>query len=56
MKELKSTVQGPWLIMGDFNNVLSVEERIGGLQPNYMEILFFQDCLSECGLEERRSS
>lgn len=52
---LKQLVQGPWLIMGDFNNVLSVEERMGGLQPSPVEILPFQECISECGVEDMRS-
>lgn len=52
---LSRSVLGPWLVMGDFNNVLTVEERIGGLQPN-VELMPFKECLSECGLEDMHSS
>lgn len=40
--------------MGDFNNVLCTEERIGGLQPSHIEFLPFQQCLAHCGVEDMK--
>lgn len=42
--------------MGDFNNVLGVDERIGGLPPIHTEIMPFQECLTKCGVEDIHSS
>ncbi|XP_074278043.1 uncharacterized protein LOC141601646 [Silene latifolia] len=40
---------GPWVVMGDFNNVLALNERLGSEVTNY-EIRDFQKCVAECGL------
>lgn len=40
IKQMEKSVQGPWMIMGDFNNVLYVNERIGGKPVQEAE---FQD-------------
>lgn len=49
---LKSQVSGPWLLVGDFNNVLHSAERIGGVQASYLETMPFQTCLADCDLED----
>ncbi|RAL42418.1 hypothetical protein DM860_017598 [Cuscuta australis] len=41
-----------WCIMGDFNTVLHLDERIGGNPVSWEEIKEFQQCLSRCGLED----
>ncbi|XP_074290339.1 uncharacterized protein LOC141617068 [Silene latifolia] len=46
---LKANVHGPWLVMGDFNNVLYVDERIGS-QVTDAEVKGFQNCVDVCGL------
>ncbi|RAL38081.1 hypothetical protein DM860_000775 [Cuscuta australis] len=38
--------------MGDFNTVLHMDERIGGNPVSLEEIKEFQDCLTNCGLED----
>ncbi|XP_059288638.1 uncharacterized protein LOC132041992 [Lycium ferocissimum] len=43
---------GPWVVLGDFNAVLHAEDRIGGTQVTYAEIVDFQHCLDTCGLVE----
>ncbi|XP_074305664.1 uncharacterized protein LOC141640884 [Silene latifolia] len=45
----KYIVHGPWLLMGDFNNVLHVGERIGS-EVTLAEIRDFQHCVDNCGL------
>ncbi|XP_074300467.1 uncharacterized protein LOC141631738 [Silene latifolia] len=46
---MKSNTIGPWLVMGDFNNVLFMDERIGS-QVTDAEVKGFQNCVDVCGL------
>lgn len=41
---------GPWIIGGDFNNVLHLTDRVGGNVPALTEISPFADCLRDCGV------
>lgn len=38
----------PWVIVGDFNKVLNVEEKFGGLAVDLHWALRFQDFLNYC--------
>lgn len=40
----------PWMVGGDFNVIIDVEEKIGGLPvyPNEVEVFFF--CICSCEL------
>lgn len=40
---------GPWLIIGDFNTVLHVEDRLNGAPVHQAEIADFQYCIYEIG-------
>ncbi|KAF7151544.1 hypothetical protein RHSIM_Rhsim02G0152800 [Rhododendron simsii] len=40
----------PWLCMGDFNQVLTVDDKIGGLEPSQNMLSSFHDMISSCGL------
>ncbi|XP_074287510.1 uncharacterized protein LOC141612598 [Silene latifolia] len=53
LKQLKQSLVDPWLIMGDFNNVLHSDERIGS-PITQAEVQGFQDCVDECGLYDVR--
>ncbi|XP_074266623.1 uncharacterized protein LOC141589901 [Silene latifolia] len=46
---MNSNITGPWLVMGDFNNVLFMDERIGS-QVTDAEVKGFQNCVDVCGL------
>lgn len=52
LSALKQDVSGQWLLLGDFNNVLDITERIGGLAPSSAEILPFQQCVNDCEIED----
>lgn len=40
----------PRLCMGDFNQVLSVGDKIGGHQPSQNALRSFHEMISDCGL------
>lgn len=42
----------PWLVLGDFNSVLLEEDRIGGNQITWAEVVEFRYCVDTCGLIE----
>ncbi|XP_074305730.1 uncharacterized protein LOC141640950 [Silene latifolia] len=49
LKSMKNAVRGPWVVMGDFNNVLAMNERIGS-EVTDAEVRDFQECVDYCGL------
>ncbi|XP_074302949.1 uncharacterized protein LOC141637289 [Silene latifolia] len=49
LTHFKSLINGPWIVCGDFNTVLSPCERLGGLSTDE-EIADFQDCVDCCNL------
>lgn len=42
----------PWLVVGDFNLVLSSEDRLGGNLVTWEEVIDFKTFLDTCGLME----
>jgi len=40
----------PWIIAGDFNEVLMGEDKFGGKPVNISRAINFQDCLNNCGM------
>ena len=40
----------PWLLLGDFNEVLCGEDKLGGRQINLSQALDFKECLDNCNL------
>ena len=40
----------PWLMLGDFNEVLCAEDKFGGNHVNLNRALEFKDCLDECNM------
>ncbi|XP_074271226.1 uncharacterized protein LOC141595154 [Silene latifolia] len=51
IKRYYQTVAGPWMLGGDFNNVLHTDERLGSL-VSLAEIKPFQECLMYCELRD----
>ncbi|XP_074289374.1 uncharacterized protein LOC141614528 [Silene latifolia] len=44
-----------WILMGDWNIVRSMEERIGPNPPSVRDMLAFNQCILECQLEDLHS-
>ncbi|XP_075080662.1 uncharacterized protein LOC142166136 [Nicotiana tabacum] len=54
-KYLCSISQGnniPWIVLGDFNDVLHTGDRIGDNPILYVEVVDFSNCIDSCGLSE----
>lgn len=51
---ISQTMTKPWLVGGDFNNVLATTERIGGQLVQATEIQPFYDCIVQCRLQDMR--
>ena len=47
---VNSTHYLPWIMLGDFNEVLSSEEKLEGKPINAYRARLFQECINECGL------
>ncbi|XP_026433325.1 uncharacterized protein LOC113330711 [Papaver somniferum] len=48
--EMISGFNLPWLAIGDFNVVTSIEEKVGGKTPNKRAMMDFNNCLDICEL------
>ena len=40
----------PWLMLGDFNEILSEEDKFGGNRANVNKALEFKECLDDCNI------
>lgn len=45
-----NTISTPWIVCGDFNNVLHTNERVGGQQVSHTEVNALKGCMDACSL------
>jgi len=50
LQNLATLVDLPWVLMGNFNDMLSEVQKIGGLPLNRNRLNAFRNCLDNCGL------
>lgn len=51
LQGMSSSINSPWVILGDFDCVANFDERQG--QPiRFLEVKPFRDCLAWCGLHD----
>ncbi|XP_048492374.1 uncharacterized protein LOC125493253 [Beta vulgaris subsp. vulgaris] len=55
LKKLSKNVNEAWVVGGDFNNVLHLNERIGSA-ITLEEVMEFQQCLRTCSLQEQTNT
>ncbi|XP_058746230.1 uncharacterized protein LOC131619107 [Vicia villosa] len=48
-------IQGPWMVVGDFNNILKVDDRIGGNDVHLAEYIDMEDMLANSNLSEHET-
>lgn len=44
----------PWLVLGDFNEIVDMKEKTGGRSRSEQQMATFQDVLSSCELWDLR--
>jgi hypothetical protein len=52
IRELKQNLNLPWIMMGDFNEILFSNEKEGGNPRPHDYMQAFRDALTDCGLED----
>ncbi|XP_070004366.1 uncharacterized protein [Nicotiana sylvestris] len=50
LRQLQHIMQEAWLVIGNFNSVLSVDDRINGKPVQQDELVDFQRCIADIGL------
>ena len=50
LQNLAMNISLPWILLGDFNDMIYEEEKLGGLLVNRTCIAAFRNCLDKCGL------
>ena len=50
LNSINANMNCPWLLIGDFNSILSPIDRFNGAEPNAYELQDFVDCYSDLGL------
>ena len=49
---LKRQCDMPWLVFGDFNEIVNSDEKLGWLERDASQMEMFRECLTECGLAD----
>ncbi|XP_060210352.1 uncharacterized protein LOC132637253 [Lycium barbarum] len=52
MRGFASTINDPWMICGDFNCILSMDEKKGGKPYSFKKSLPFIECIQDCGVKD----
>ncbi|KAK2665103.1 hypothetical protein Ddye_003677 [Dipteronia dyeriana] len=52
LRRLAGLSRLPWVCLGDFNEILSDDEKRGGRQKNWRDILAFREAIFYCNLED----
>lgn len=42
--------QKPWMVIGEFNSVLTIEDKIRGNRVTWAEVVDFNSCIEACGV------
>ena len=50
LEYLKSQCHLPWIVFGDFNEILNSDEKLGWLDRDARQMEGFRNCLCNCGL------
>lgn len=53
LEDIVRSCSGPWLVLGDFNCLANINERIGNL-VRLSDILPLRNCMTSCGLHNMK--
>lgn len=52
LEALRNQCDLPWIVFGDFNEITHLDEKIGWLERDFLQIEGFRRCLYRCGLTD----
>ncbi|KAI9094269.1 hypothetical protein K1719_026851 [Acacia pycnantha] len=52
LKNLAGSMVSPWVVLGDFNDIISSNDRTGGAGVNFSRIQLFNDRILSCNLSD----
>lgn len=52
LEKLESEVYDEWMVMGDFNQVMTARDKKGGLNPDFNLMIAFRETMERCELGE----
>lgn len=55
LRNLHKSIPKAWVVVGDFNTVKELREKLGGRDLTEARIADFNSCIEDCGLVEMRS-
>ncbi|XP_058767824.1 uncharacterized protein LOC131641534 [Vicia villosa] len=55
LNRISAHLQGPWMVVGDFNNILKVGDRIGGNEIHLAEYIDMEDMMATSNLSEHET-
>ncbi|XP_070019439.1 uncharacterized protein [Nicotiana sylvestris] len=50
LRNIKGSINGPWILLGDFNTILSSDDRVNGVPVHPVETVDFQNCITDLGM------
>ncbi|KAL2893903.1 Histidinol dehydrogenase [Bienertia sinuspersici] len=50
LKDIGRNILGAWMVMGDFNSMLHLDDRVGAL-VRLAEVMPMRDCIEHCRLQ-----
>ncbi|KAI9126882.1 hypothetical protein K1719_002478 [Acacia pycnantha] len=56
LRRLSNGITSPWSVLGDFNDICFVDERVGDRTGNQNRMQWFRDRINECGLSDLGAS
>ena len=55
LKEISQQTEDAWLVIGDFNAILYMQDRLRGDEVQKSEVREYAECIDHCELTEMRS-
>ncbi|XP_028752651.1 uncharacterized protein LOC114712302 [Neltuma alba] len=52
LRNIASSIDSDWMVLGDFNTFLTVEDKVGGTRPDNSMMISFRSCIDDCNLLE----